>query len=104
TRVAISVRIEEDEQRQLLQEDIEHIRANRGITHGFIARTSARGIDANTLASEVDFLIELWAALEQRIATAQAETLVRSDLPLALRMLRDLHDVAVENIYVDDKD
>jgi len=50
------------------------------------------------------FLLKLWNSISQRYKTAKAKTLLHEDLPLSMRVLRDVHRARVEKIRVDSRE
>mgnify|MGYP000146601387 CR=1 FL=1 len=69
--------------------------------HGCILRTAAEGVDEKALARDWAFLQRLWQDIDKRSQTAQPATLLHADLPLNLRVLRDLMSASVERVRVD---
>jgi ribonuclease G len=50
------------------------------------------------------FLLKLWNSIAQRNRTAKPKTLLHEDLPLSMRVLRDMHRARVEKIRVDSRE
>lgn len=73
-------------------------------TGGFIARTAAEGVEESALRNDMLFLLKLWNSIAQRIKTVKPKTLLHEDLPLSMRVLRDLHRARVEKIRVDSRE
>ncbi len=98
--VGVSARIEDDEERTRLRSLIESQLAAdaRG---GYIVRTVAEGAAEEALLADMRFLQRLWKAIAERGFHAPAETLVHEDLPLHLRILRDLLGQGVARVMVD---
>jgi ribonuclease G len=71
---------------------------------GFIVRTAAEGAAADDLHADMLFLRRLWAAIEERIKNTQAIAVIHEDLPLVLRVLRDLSAVQAEKIRIDSRE
>jgi ribonuclease G len=71
---------------------------------GFIVRTAAEGIDEESLAADVEFLLRLWQSIQARITEGKAPALVHDDLPLMLRTVRDLAAREVDIIRVDSRE
>jgi ribonuclease G len=99
----VSQRIECDQERIRLRTVIETFQKEHA-TGGFIARTAAEGIDESALRNDMLFLIKLWNSIAQRIKTVKPKTLLHEDLPLSMRVLRDLHRARVEKIRVDSRE
>ncbi len=99
--VGVSARIEREEERERLRQLVESILANDGHEGGVIVRTAAEGAGADALGADLRFLKKLWSAVQVQCRSAAVKTLVHEDLPLPLRVLRDLVTVDVERIQVD---
>lgn len=100
-KVAISARIENEEERERLHQAITDIKQTQQMHGGFIVRTAGEGASELALATDMQFLQKLWAAIQQTRARAQPPALVHGDLPLITRMLRDLLTPDVERIRID---
>ena len=86
------------------------VRRSRGIVEaelgtdtagGYIVRTVAEGASEAALRADMNFLAKLWRVLAERGFSAPAGTLVHEDLPLPLRLLRDLLGQNVARVLVD---
>ncbi len=98
--IGISARIEDEQERERLRDIIAGLNSD-GEGDGFIVRTAAEGIGAETLRGDMSFLRRLWQAIGTRAASASAPALVHEDLPLAIRVLRDLFTPATGRVQVD---
>jgi ribonuclease G len=98
--VGVSARIEDEQERARLREVLESITDGSG--GGYIVRTAAEGASWDALRADMIFLQKLWEAIEQQAADVNAGHLVHEDLPLALRVLRDLLGPEIERVRVDD--
>ncbi|MBS1212320.1 MAG: ribonuclease, partial [Proteobacteria bacterium] len=99
----VSQRIECESERARLRGCVEAFQRDHS-TGGFIARTAAEGVDEAALRSDMLFLQKLWNSVAQRIKTVRVKTLLHEDLPLGMRVLRDLHRSRVEKIRVDSRE
>jgi ribonuclease G len=99
----VSQRIECEAERVRLRACVEAFQRDHA-TGGFIARTAAEGVDEAALRSDMLFLQKLWNSVAQRIKTVRVKTLLHEDLPLPMRVLRDLHRSKVEKIRVDSRE
>ena len=97
--VGLSNRIEDAAERGRLQ-DLVKLFAD-GTRGGYIVRTAAEGAPAEALRADMLFLAKLWQSVATRAADTPAGQLVHADLPLSLRILRDLFDGEVEQVRVD---
>ena len=71
---------------------------------GFIVRTAAEGASTDELAADVQFLRRLWTSIQERARQGAPTTVVYEDLPLVLRIIRDLSASAVEKIRIDSRE
>ncbi len=99
----VSQRIECEAERARLRACVEAFQRDHA-TGGFIARTAAEGVDEAALRSDMLFLQKLWNSVAQRIKTVRVKTLLHEDLPLPMRVLRDLQRSKVEKIRVDSRE
>ena len=98
--VRVSARIEDEAERDRLRRLIEdHLDAE--VSAGYIVRTAAEGASGEALRADMQFLTKLWQAVEESARTAGPMELVHEDLPLALRVLRDLLGADMERVRVD---
>ncbi len=98
--IGISARIEQNAERERLRGIAESFVGEPAL-HGCILRTAAEGVDATLLARDWAFLQRLWQSIEQRAQSAQPATLLHADLPLMLRVMRDLVGDEVERVRID---
>jgi ribonuclease G len=99
--VGVSARIEDDAERARLKVALDDIRARLAPHFGVIARTAAEGADAASLETDLKFLVSLWQAVSDASKKATPGTLVHGDLPLSMRILRDLLGTDVERVRID---
>ncbi|MCG6866200.1 MAG: ribonuclease G [Thiogranum sp.] len=101
--VGVSQRIEDEAERQRLREIVlrERDEENPG---GFILRTAAEGVDEESIASDLHFLQRLWASVQEEVPKAGPGDVVHEDLPLVLRVLRDISDTDVEKLRIDSRE
>jgi ribonuclease G len=102
--IGISQRIEEDAERERLRTLIDDVRTGQGIGMGFIARTAADGVDREAVEQDVRVLTRIWDRVLQKKANAGCPDIVYEELPLHIRVVRDLTDPDVEMIRIDDPD
>jgi ribonuclease G len=69
--------------------------------NGFILRTAAEGVCGDGLRSDAEFLAKLWDSINIAAKTASAGSLVHEDLPLAVRLVRDILRPGVDRVLVD---
>lgn len=103
--VALSTRIEDESERirlkGIVETSVEH--QETPAQGGYIVRTAAEGAPLDALRADMMFLNKLWETLQQQARAARAGQLVHGDLPLPVRILRDLLDSDVEQVRVDSK-
>ncbi|UCE77527.1 MAG: ribonuclease G [Gammaproteobacteria bacterium] len=100
--VGVSQRIEEEAERQRLRDIV--VAARGDGSGGFILRTAAEGVGEEAIASDLHFLQRLWASIQERATRAGPGEVVHEDLPLVLRVLRDLSDTEVEKLRIDSRE
>lgn len=97
--VGLSNRIEDVAERSRLQ-DLVQAYAD-GKSGGYIVRTAAEGAPAEALYADMLFLDKLWQSVALHATDTPAGQLVHADLPLSVRILRDLFSSEVEQVRVD---
>lgn len=99
----VSQRIENDEERQRLKDLISKLKEQMqpSIKGGFIVRTNAEGASEEDLQADMAFLFKLWSDVSSATPNKQAPSVVHQDIPLALRVLRDMAHPNLEKIRVD---
>lgn len=105
SHVGVSQKIEGEEERERLREAVARLQAELEITHGgFILRTAAEGIGDSELAADMSYLKRLWAALQEKSKGRQPPHIVYEDLPLYLRVARDMVRTDVDKIRIDSRE
>jgi len=124
--IAISQRIEDQEERVRLQQIILNYHQNRqqlavnagmnvvsDITSpsddvlkwgGFIIRTAAEGAAEAEIRKDIEYLYKSWGVTNSLARKARAPELVYEDLPLAMRTIRDLVRSGVEKVRIDSRE
>ena len=102
TTTGVSSRIEDEAERSRLKGLLTEI-AGPVPARGYIVRTAAEGIDGDALRSDAQFLQRLWEVVERQAASASVPSLVHEDLPLAIRVLRDVVHLGTERVRIDDE-
>ncbi len=98
--IGISARIEADAERERLKQVVGEI-VGTGAGYGIIVRTAAEAATREALAADLDFLRRLWERIERSARSTRPGTLVHEDLPLAVRVVRDIVDASVDRVRVD---
>ncbi|HHJ16755.1 MAG TPA: ribonuclease G [Gammaproteobacteria bacterium] len=103
SNVGVSQRIEDETERQRLRDIVLAARGEEGVG-GFILRTAAEGVNEEAIAYDLRFLQRLWASVQERVGSAAPGEVVHEDLPLVLRVLRDISDAEVEKLRIDSRE
>ena len=100
--VGVSARIEDEDERDRLRGIVtDLLDEGTEAEGGVIIRTAAEGATHDALRADLKFLRKLWAVVQEQCSDAAVKTLVHEDLPLPIRVLRDLVSSDVERILVD---
>ncbi len=102
--IGISQRIEDEEERARLKQLIDEVRCQEGIGMGFIARTAVEGADRAAVELDVRVLTRIWDRVLENKVNAGCPDVVYEELPLHIRVVRDLTDPDVEIIRIDDRE
>ena len=100
--IGVSSRIEKEEDRERLKKDLLE-QEHRIKDAGYILRTAAEVADKKALSSDIKYLNRLWHNINNT-ADVQSGSVVLKDLPLYLRVLRDMVDDDLEVIRVDSRE
>lgn len=103
SEIGISQKIESRAERARLRSLVASLVAAKSMTGGFIIRTLAESASDAEIAKDIDFLQRLWAQLSEAMKTAKPASLLHEDLPLALRIMRDLVKEELQSIRIDSK-
>ncbi len=107
--LGVSSKIEDETERERLRSiicdgSLEAQTDGKAISEGFIVRTAAEGESRELIQHDRDFLVRLWKAICRRAERTQGVAVIHEDLPLVLRVLRDLHSDSVERIRIDSRE
>lgn len=100
THIGISQKIEDEETRDKLRHMLESI-PEAGQTDGFIARTAAEMVLPHEVLREAELLRKFWTSINQKSKNLNAPAILYEDLPLHLKVLRDLISQNTREIVVD---
>ncbi|MCK5394357.1 MAG: ribonuclease G [Gammaproteobacteria bacterium] len=100
--IGVSSRIENEEERLRLKNNLLE-QEHRIEGAGYILRTAAEVADKEAIASDIKYLNRLWDNINNT-AEVKAGSIVHRDLPLFLRVLRDMVDEDIEVIRVDSRE
>jgi ribonuclease G len=99
--VGVSAKIEDDAERARLKAIMDGLTQRLAPQFGVIVRTAGEGADAAALESDLLFLVRLWDSISREARQAKPGTMVHGDLPLSMRILRDLLGSDVERVRID---
>ncbi|MFZ2961362.1 MAG: Rne/Rng family ribonuclease [Candidatus Ozemobacteraceae bacterium] len=68
---------------------------------GLIFRTAAEGLEEKELASDLKFLLKMWAKVEAKSKISPMKSMIHRDLPLTLKLVRDYFTDEVEQFLID---
>ena len=100
--IGVSSRIENEEDRERLKNNLLE-QEHRIPDTGYILRTAAEIADKDAIASDIKYLNRLWDNINNT-SDIKAGNVVHKDLPLYLRVLRDMVDEDIEVIRVDSRE
>jgi ribonuclease G len=98
--VGVSARIENEAERERLRAAV-LAGALPDENAGFIVRTAAEDTPPEALRADMMYLRKLWEFVRQKGLRTQPGNLVHADLPLHLRVLRDLLRPDVDRVLID---
>ncbi len=97
--IGISRKIEDEEIREKLKDQIEKIRPQGA---GFIVRTVAEHATLEELEADMEFLLLLWDDISDKKENMSAPALVYEDLDIIFRSIRDFFSRDVDTLIIDD--
>ncbi len=98
--IGVSARIEDERERERLRSAVGMFVGPED-AGGYIVRTVAEGVGVEALRADMLFLRRLWDVVRDKGVQLAAGNLVHEDLPLPVRLLRDLLRHGVERVSVD---
>jgi ribonuclease G len=98
----VSRKIASDEERQRLKRILQIHHA--GAPGGFIVRTAGEGKSEEDIASDMNFLANLWTDIRQKAEKRPAPLLLHHDLDIVQRTLRDQFTEEFKDVWVDNED
>jgi len=101
--VGISQKIEGEAERIRLRDIIQLFMTDQE-DGGYIARTAAEGAGAEALRADMLFLRKLWQSIVETMRECRPGTLVYGDLPLTVRVMRDMLDDSIERVRIDSRE
>ncbi|MBX9753615.1 MAG: ribonuclease G [Pseudomonadaceae bacterium] len=106
SHVGISLKIEEEAERDRLKQVVAECVAAEGIAEvgGFILRTAAEGAGADEILMDIRYVRRLWEQIRGQMQTASSPSVIYQDLSLAFRTLRDLVSPRIEKVRIDSRE
>jgi len=103
--IGVSQKIENDDERLRLKKLIKKS-VPEDDTGGYILRTVAEGVSEKEIMSDISYLHQMWADIQERSKSEKAERLVHEDIRLVMRTMRDQigSGVDVEKVRIDSKE
>ncbi|WP_319381762.1 ribonuclease G [Thiomicrorhabdus sp.] len=99
--LGVSQKIDSQEERERLREMVKQIPEFEGSEGGYIVRTVAEGVDFHEMRADMIYLQRLWNSIQEKARQSRKPTVVYEDLPLYLRIMRDIPIDRIEKIRVD---
>lgn len=99
--VGVSQRIDDETERERLRALAVEAREAVHCHHGLIVRTVAERLDADEIQADLAFLLRTWEEIQQWQQQCRGIGLIYEDLPVHIRLLRDLVTPEVASIRVD---
>ena len=101
--IGISQRIEDEQERERLRDAIDRLRQRHQITMGFIARTAAEGVSDPLIDMDIQVLVGIWERILVKRREVACPGLVYQEIPLHIRVVRDLVGPELRHIHIDDR-
>jgi ribonuclease G len=104
--VGISLKIEDETERERLKRVVAECIASEGIAEmgGFILRTAADGAGADEILMDIRYVRRLWEQIRGQMQAASSPSVIYQDLSLAFRTLRDLVSPRIEKVRIDSRE
>ncbi len=99
-RGGISRKIEDEKERQRLRKILGQI---KNAERSFIIRTAGKGMDDESIKSDIGHLRHTWAGILRKYRQKLAPMLLLNDHDLLYRIVRDLFSDDIDEIIVDDR-
>jgi ribonuclease E len=101
TKVGVSQKIEDEEERKKLREAIEGISLPPNT--GLIVRTAAQLASKRELQNDIAYLRRLWSVISKRIDSDKTPAEIYQESDLAIRTVRDIFDSTINQILCDNE-
>ncbi len=103
SHIGVSQKLEDETERERLKGIIKTFlpEFNGG---GYIVRTLAEGISKKAVHADMAFLQKLWGSIQENSKAVPIGSLVYEDLPLAMKVMRDIADSNIDAIRIDSRE
>jgi ribonuclease E len=101
TKVGVSQKIEDEEERKKLRDMIDGMSLPKNA--GMIIRTAALVAKKRELQNDIGYLSRLWKVINKRIETEKAPVEIYQESDLAIRTVRDIFDSSIRKILCDNE-
>ncbi len=102
TSGGVSLKIEDEEERQRLKSVMNQLRLPEGV--GYIVRTAASGQKKRTVARELNYLLRMWQDIKKKAEAQPSPSNIFKEQDLCLRAVRDYFTAEVDEVLVDDRE
>ena len=101
--IGVSQKLEDEDERERLKDLIKKLLPEfEG--GGYIVRTVAEGISEKAVHADMVFLEKLWGAIQENNKSVGSPMMVYEDLPLAMKVMRDIADTNIDAIRIDSRE
>jgi len=101
--IGVSQKLEDEGERGRLKDIIKKLLPEfKG--GGYIIRTVAEGISEQAVHADMVFLEKLWQCIQENTKSESSIMMVYEDLPLAMRVMRDIADTNIDAIRIDSRE
>jgi ribonuclease G len=100
TRIGVSRRIEDEEERARLKQIATELSHGK---QGYIVRTAGENMSQEKLAYEMGFLKNIWENIQIKYQTTSSPTLLHQELSATLRAVRDLLTHEADTVIIDSR-
>ncbi len=103
SHIGISQKLEDESERERLKKSIKKLipEVEGG---GYIVRTVAEGISEDAVKADMVFLKKLWESILEKTKNVKTVALIYEDLPLVMKMMRDIADSNINSILIDSRE
>lgn len=102
SRHGVSRKILEEEERSRLKQIIKELKPPANM--GLIVRTAGTGQTKRELSKDLNYLLRLWKAVEERTTHSLVPSLMYQESDLVIRTIRDIFSSDIKGIIVDSHD